>query len=139
MTDRELDALIAEKVFGYVRGAAMCRGEMVVVLTPSVHRLYTSHTRSQSDPGSWQIQPQLTVTDMRLVPKFSTDIAAAFQVVDKLMVDNFMVSVNCSHENGWWCVVYPPEGMQIESDHFPCAAKAICAAALGALGIEVES
>lgn len=112
---RELDALVAEKVMG--------------------HRIFQPPPLTLDQ--AWEVRPNNT--EGRPLLPYSTDIIAAWQVVAKLMDSHFMVSVNCSHESGWWAVVYPSSGPAIESEYASSGPHAICLAALEAVGIKVES
>jgi hypothetical protein len=64
------------------------------------------------------------------IPEYSTDIAAAHCVIEKIMKTHFMYSLNASHESGHWCVFYPSEGAPVEGEYANTAALAICRAAL---------
>jgi hypothetical protein len=111
MTDRELDCCVAAEVMDW-------RNLSLAYVTI---KGWGGHDPARSSRG---VQP---------VPAYSSDIAAAFTIVDKLMESNFMVSVNASHESGCWCVVYPPSGSPIDSAYADTPAKAICLASLAAV------
>lgn len=123
---RALDAEVAEKVMGRrVECGVNCRmdahGDRLDVdigFADSLRIVWTSET----------YEP---------VPHYSTDIAAAFDVLAKLCADGtiIMASVNVS-ENDWWCMLYPPLGYgcdSVESEYCETPALAICRAALALL------
>lgn len=66
------------------------------------------------------------------VKPYSTDIAAAWQVLDRMMQTHFMFGVNGNHESGYWCTLYPSSGAPVETDSCDSPAEAICKAALAA-------
>lgn len=103
---RALDAIVAERVMGW-------------------RRRKNQHPFSGTPPGETNDATGAT-------PLFSTDIAAAWDVIARLMESHFMVSVTVSHEMGWWCVVYPPSGSAVETEYAESAPLAICRAALAA-------
>ena len=78
-----------------------------------------------------------------LVPKYSTDISAAFQVVERMRADGHEVCIVGIRDEDWRCEVYKDKAGPIPD--FPetiveCASTApmaICLAALAALGVEV--
>lgn len=114
---RELDALVAEKVMGFrvkredVAGLAL----YAIVRWPPV-------------PGEWLA---------RDLPPYSTDIAAAWEVVEKMSVKNGVEIWR--HQAGCWVMEIeigynandPIEG------HGESAPHAICLAALKAKGVDV--
>jgi hypothetical protein len=73
------------------------------------------------------------------LPHYSTDIAAAWTVAEKLMESHFMLSLAVSHESGWGCIVWGPQGARNEIDFAGTAPLAICCAALAAVGAEVPT
>jgi hypothetical protein len=105
---RDLDALVAEKVMGH-----------------EVHRDVRWREPAILGPGQ-----RIANTPM---PRYSTDIAAAWAVIQKLMETHFMYSLNASHESGHWCVFYPASGSPVEGEYADTAPLAICRAALAAV------
>jgi len=120
---RELDALVAEKVMGWtVCRDASCGGcEATVLLMEDGWRV-----RAPLDQGGWPLGWWTP----------STDIAAAWEVVEKLRVLGFNVSVSCAHGMRTWDV----RGWKADNTgrfiaHAETAPLAICLAALDALGV----
>ncbi len=137
MENREMEninELIHEKIFGakwYVLSDGFVEGVPGNKLR--FLRGNDNYTRDMVDLGKYvpAIGNEPPVSDR--IPDYSTDIAAAWKVVEKLMTGGNMVSVNGSNETGeWWCVVYPKEGVFQESDCTSSAPMAICLAALAA-------
>lgn len=80
---RKMDVLIAERVMGWKRYTAIRHGKRCVVLVPDTQALYNYFIRSQGDPGQWEeTQEPLTEGGTHLVPRYSADIKAAWQVVE---------------------------------------------------------
>jgi hypothetical protein len=107
---RELDMLIAEKVMGY-----------------EYHP-----TKRYMAPKNYRDRDGFRVWDED-IPHYSTDIAAAWEVVTKLAEEGKQIRISnkAMGNNYWWS--YIEEGAaQGES-----APHAICLAALKALGVEV--
>ena len=71
---------------------------------------------------------------LSVVPHFSTDIADAWLVVEKLQAGRLMLSVNWSRDMRWWAVVYPESGPSTETDYGDTAPLVICRAALACVG-----
>ncbi len=122
---RELDALVSEKVMGWVWIAFE-----IAHTTDVVRRPY---------PGdSWDVQhgrradftePIAYGWDSNL-PHYSTDIAAAWRVVDRRKGEyTFILSYN-QHEHTWWVCFDPVNHYEARADTAPLA---ICRAALKAV------
>lgn len=102
---RELDALVAERIFG----AKLINGEWVVKI------------------GNFQSKSNILMN-------YSTDIAAAWEVVEKMQSKGYVVDISCysviSNRRSS-CVIYvqgePWEKFDAESESAP---EAICSAAL---------
>ena len=130
MTNREIDLLVAKKVTGcYVRKQHW-------------EDLYALHV-----PGVIIKADYLSREDAWTgVPHYSTDIAAAWEVVQHLkdrdgsphylwlsyQGDSILTKTNSSH---WLCAFSSPEKFRAEADTAPMA---ICLAALKAVGVEIE-
>jgi hypothetical protein len=73
-------------------------------------------------------------------PRYSTDIGAAWAVVEKLSREVGSVEVK-THRRwmGWTCDVRPPDGKKADGFSETSAAHAICLAALRAVGAEVPA
>jgi len=70
-----------------------------------------------------------------VVAEYSTDIAAAWQVVEKLRSDGFEVELE-GDSTGWHCLFLDyPEAGRAEAQSPPLA---ICLAALEAAGVEAD-
>ena len=127
MTDRDLDALVAEKVMGR---------EVI--------------RRPYSNEG-----PCLRALDSRQwvpMPNYSTDIAAAWEVADEVMKrkpwDNgFRLETHCENSEEKWLCFFPkitsappyeemnPEANEAEADTAP---RAICLASLNTVGYKMK-
>lgn len=139
---RELDAEIAEKVMGW----------MWVEHSPKQQALpgFTSVVRFLADPKwvkglgsdpSWFIVPADMTTPVAEdvdagIPHYSTDIAAAWQVVEKMRERGLNVSITADYgwRAPWECCMYLPGARE----QWPCAdadtaPMAICLAARKAL------
>ena len=109
---RELDALVAEKVMGWTntreQAFEVTRGQLVLI--------------GVSPDGD----------DLAPVPEFSTDIGAAWSVVERMVRDGHNVELKYT-ANGWQCVVewHFEESPFALADEAPLA---ICRAALRMLG-----
>lgn len=117
---RELDALVAEKVMGLpVKWA-------------------TDPYREIGMPEKGR-QPYLkgvaggVYYDWADVPKYSTDIAAAWAVVERFTRLNYDVALHTTRE-GWTCAFRG--ALLADAAQAPTAAHAICLAALKAVGWE---
>lgn len=107
---RELDALVAERVMGW--------------------------TKTIVDNYPWQIlPPDATELKAKSCPHYSTDIAAAWQVVEKLRQDRLYIEI-VSEAEYFRCEVnhYTPAAYQFKTEqHADTAPLAICLAALEAV------
>ena len=112
MTDRELDVLVAEKVFGKRIIDALAAGKFAVV--------------GDDEKTPWEI-----------IPRYSTSIASAWEVFEKL---GGFHGIGYSIGRQDWTAYF-----QISIDHpthrasDKSAAKAICLAALEAVGVDVPA
>jgi hypothetical protein len=121
---RELDVLIAEKVMGLVPCKAEC------------------HTRERSPlPGPCHAQPD-SPDQGGETKEYSTDIAAAWTVVEKLREGKYEFTLfNDSDKTGEiWRVYFGPTDSLLEDALLPAvdadtAPLAICRAALCAVGV----
>lgn len=90
MTDRELDALVAEKVMGDV--------EWDVVIEGSSRAGLRCATREEAEAQKPQLAERYHVGPVVLhgdVPEYSTDIAAAWLVVEKMRQKGYSVRIDC--------------------------------------------
>lgn len=122
---RQLDILIIENIYQYIKSEYMDRfhwkkyeGDYASLITEK--RDYDTHP-TQGDPKPQEL------------PFFSTDIAAAWKVVEKMGIDD---DIRIEQTSGgfrvWW------DGKDALPVHAETAPLAICMASLGALGMEVE-
>lgn len=155
----ELDALVAEKVMEYVVGNDPLFGGRGPKIVSGPHWI----TCDGKEP-TWQRENEWPIT----CPKYSTDISAAWAVVEKLQKDDFMVklwSPNQDVDKGtyagmkkgdWECTVWKwfdrvtgrivppfadaidPYGEIISMKRAETAPAAICLAALKAVGVNLE-
>lgn len=100
---RELDALIAERIMGWVRGRRYGNGN-----------------------GDWIIDGKEGRRTWETTPRYSSDSAAAMQVFQRLREMDFIVVLETAI-NGQWCVTV--ENWEEAADTIPLA---ICRAALQA-------
>lgn len=103
---RELDAIVAEKVMGWCRG-------------------------SEASSGEWQRHDGMLAE----LPKFSTDIAAAWQVVEKLRPDDIFLTISALPDGDYECAAQNEIGETLKLADSACvkagsAPLVICRAAL---------
>ncbi len=119
---RELDALVAEKVMGW-------RDVRPGHYTGSPGTMYGKAPQ----PQPWD-SPQDRTKGVSFVPFYSTKIADAWEVIEKLADRDPMIAM-WGYEDGtagWFCDF---EGIK---DHARTAPHAICLAALKAVGVELR-
>ena len=74
------------------------------------------------------------------VPYYSTQIGAAWEVLEKLRADGLTMMQSVNHgEAGWWCVLYPHAGPPAETAYAETAPLSICWAALEFVGLSPET
>jgi len=128
---RELDALVAEKVFGAKKITQDARG----LLRADID-LYT--------PCCPCMEDRMSREDFRDVPEYSTDIAIAWEVVEKLRSIPGM-DLDVSWDGGRWLVnlgIYRKDERgylnldydSVQEEEGETAPHAICLAALKAVG-----
>jgi hypothetical protein len=133
---RELDALTAEKVMGW---------KLYKCINPShVYEPYLwcspEDTRVPNDhwPRHRVLDPHETVADTvtKIIPHYSTDIAAAWQVVEKMLkIGQVNVGYHKLADPSWACRIFGLEGDLTDIEVYaPTAPLAICLAALKAIG-----
>lgn len=122
---RELDALIAEKVMGFAKNKDDKYGE-VPWRNSGGEEVYAEH---------------LSVPPYMKLPRYSTDIAAAWAVVEKLKAAGFIVGIDENappHSALSCCIVGKAEKnsvLIVAQGLGTTASYAICLAALKAVGI----
>lgn len=129
---RELDALIAERVMGWLRSRGCCKPETfewdargVVLVPPDHFKDYQRPAEIPSDP----------ITNFGTTPSYSTDIASAWEVVQALEDRGLIAAV--MRYRPYWRVEFLPVA-ESDSRTFapgmaPTTALAICRAALEAV------
>lgn len=118
---RKLDALVAEKVMGWKWYNILGNSEQQVLAS------------SQEDALS--LRPGQMVYD--LVPCYSTDIAAAWLVVERLLRDGIQLCIlPIGYHGGWEVRRVDPGGRAVGQSSF--APHAICLATLKAVGVEID-
>lgn len=163
LTGREMDQLIAEKVMGW----GWMRAKLPQILP--AHRWLAPPEQvgdwghefpadmSEPPEGGWWLLDTPKRGDHHIVPHYSTDISAAFQIVEKMheLIDTDdewrranLLTLSCRGKSAGWaaaftCVHESDEWFE-EPERFggaqaDTAPLAICRAALKALGIEVSS
>lgn len=128
---RELDILIAEKVMGWTR-------EPINPLSIEPDRRGWLNVN-----GYYFSHPDATTYENEKLPKYSTNIAAAWEVVEKIKMEKCMININedatfssvqierfhpLPTGGTWSCIV--------ESSDGESAPHAICLAALKAVGYD---
>lgn len=134
---RSLDALVAEKVTGSkprtISGATKDKGESWAVIQDAMNGpFYTDN-----DVRDWIESVQgYELMHIHYYPKYSTDIAAAWQVVEKLGSEKFMFDLKRRYSIcgwGWDAEFADYNWKEYEADGVT-APHAICLAALKAVG-----
>ncbi len=123
---RELDALVAEKVIG-LQVYQATEDDMIFTL----EREFV-----QAGDYCYDVENHMT----RLVPSYSTDIAAAWQVVEHFGSDCRVDLTKYAGDHGYHCFI---SRYTYDDEHYlgdceaPTAPHAICLAALAAVGADV--
>jgi hypothetical protein len=131
---RELDALIAEKVMGYTlrfAAKAWTDEDWMCSDTPTETNVMAIYAPADQFPGSGAF-------DMS-IPHYSTDIAAAWQVIDRMEELVRMARIG-RVIGGWECRFVQLEdttGYYDVLEEADTAPLAICLAALKVCGVEV--
>ena len=120
---RELDALVAEKVMGWQDARAFFPW-------PESGVMLDNYAMMPPHGGA--------IRDIAHVPCYSTDIAAAWEVVEKLWDEDFHVQFQLVHQvtAGKWRVEFPTRKVPHHNyvfAHADTASLAICRAALKAV------
>lgn len=86
----------------------------------------------------------VVVYNGKLLPSYSTDIAAAWEVVEKMRSDYLALRLNRdignqNQDDCEWCATFEGNGKETPVDSWSSTAPhAICLAALKACGVQVE-
>lgn len=117
---RELDALVAERVMGWEQHDFHHVGDFV---RPDAWRRFAEngHFAHHIQPHEWMRWQD--------VPAYSTDIAAAWQVVEKMKAEGYEACID-SDSDGDWSVIFTMNGEGIWCSVKKDAPLAICRAAL---------
>lgn len=121
MTDRELDALVAEKVMGWVKSSDE-HGDIYSEQSVS----YVMHYRTDVPHG---MRNDSTTAEL---PFFSSQIAAAWTVVDHMRYNGSLLELE-EEKTGWWARFSGGEKDLLLNQQ--TAPMAICLAALKAAGV----
>ena len=132
---RELDARVAERVLGYEWRRGTRRGEPPIkwLLSPEQREYFTFG--NDAPQGDEHVAGDYD----RHVPRLSTDIAAAFLVVEKMRADGWRFSLDDSGSDGqtweaWFCRDWSGESWAVAVyEERATMEHAICLAALQAV------
>ena len=146
MTDRELDALVAEKVMG--KTVEFIPSEPVEIKDdPTAFFGVTTNFGGAvfTSDREWLVDDWLDIEAVRAVANYSTDIAAAWAVVEKIAEGGFWLKLTTpfTPEQPYWAGFTPHNitGWNGRPDHQAgdlSPSRAICLAALKAVGVEVK-
>jgi len=139
MSPRERDALVAERVMGWSRYGAIARGKRVVLLAKTHGACWHILVRSQRDPGTWEKTDE-ALTKVDHVPRYTTDIAAAWEVVEKLRASGYVVRSSVYPDGHTYVCLYceqDEDAVEIEAMGIEGFADRLSLAALRACGVEV--
>lgn len=139
MSNRELDALVAEKIFGSIEDAF----EWAVVMTEDPNRViayrdderWANTFKTENDfDDEWEIEKR--------GKRFSTDPAACQQLKDKARADGWCYLIQARSTGEYLARFYRDEGPDFETTteaegSDPVEFRAIVIAALRAHGVEV--
>lgn len=135
---RELDALVAEKVMGLP----------ITDFTKTACQPYYSwggeytniHYAPNNEPYVVTGVEKAGCPQVRRIDDYSTSIADAWQVVEKLRERN-VISISCMINRKWRCEIVQAESapQQPINAFADTAPLAICLAALAATGVDIDS
>lgn len=118
LSAKERNELVATKVVGWTRGEHL-----------GLKRMVWRYPEGQVIDGfDWQNE----------VPRFSEEIAAAWEVVEKLRRERMNISVVSDEDGGWNVEMWDYNNRQSKEVFADTAPEAICLAALRACGVEIE-
>ena len=147
---RELDALVAVSVMGWHKRERISGPDSVFALGTKMERWYAPNGREGAVRGTNSegvvftnegLEPDGISAPHPLIgglPWYSTDIAAAWQVVEKVRTQGHFVEIDCLREQYEVYIDTNPAHTDEPSAYAPTAQHAICLAALKAVGVEVE-
>lgn len=129
LSARERDALVAEKVMGWSR-----------ISTPKAFGVTEEHLRAPGKPQKPNTVCEFITGTLvapclpgERIPRYSSEIAAAWEVVEKLVTRLYVFSFHS--REGQWLASFGSHTMEGKS---AVAAEAISIAALKACGVEIE-
>lgn len=127
---RQIDALVAEKVMGF-----KVVDDPLVSLNGVryIHKIEVAWDHGEGFTGKGRQWPERIGT----LPRYSSEIAAAWQVVERLIALGYRLDIRWLLSNQWDVIFEKwPDPRRI-SKADPSCALAICLAALRAVGVEV--
>ncbi len=117
MSERERDRMTAEHVIGWKNVHMECEAWA-------------------DDHNQWHDDFMGSLNGKRtVIPEYTRDIASAFQVVDKLRAEGFVVTLVNSVDGSWGCTF--AKGWQRYSNRAATPSESVCLAALRVKGVEV--
>lgn len=129
MTDRELDALVRDKVFAFKWDETKCR---VCGWT------LAATVNEGCVPGNCSLRPGPDIPAADRCAPYSTDVSAAFLVVDEMARRGFLLQLTLRAKPDLWMAAFGRKFMEsVPAEQAVGAARAICLAALAALGVPV--
>lgn len=119
MTPREIDSLIATKVMGWK--ILTCKGIKIIA------------------PPDYDGPDMMINADIKVIPSYSTDISAAWQVVEKMQEYGYILMLDATTTSEYYIsFVGLKDGSHISFfGNANTAPMAICRAALKCVGVEV--
>lgn len=127
MDERAIDKLIAEQVFGRIP----CNEWHFLNLGSSGIRGWTNNRQHDSEKHNCYPQGQQ--------PNYSTDIAAAWKVVERLTSTGFSISLVVLTSAAHASFYIPNTRYSVYAASSDTAPMAICLAALKAVGVDVDN
>lgn len=133
---RELDTLIAERVFGEVAAHAPCGDGLSRTSTYEAPTLAEANAKIETAYAGARERMGMKLWPAQYCgPAYSTDLAAAWDVVERLMETAFDVHLSVTHENRYSCIVRMglTDSQEFAAMGCESPALAICLAALQAV------
>ena len=131
---RALDAQVAERVMGWKwYGMSPAFAELAGQDHPWVGR---RALREDASNGVWTVEATLDMPvhdDFSTFPRYSTDMAAAWLVVEKLAAQGLRLSLDAFGGDPWWAEFADEKWERGAQATAPTAPEAICRAALAAM------
>lgn len=127
---RELDALVEEKVMGFVWNEARCR----VCGWPITDLEVAGRAYCTKDSCALRPRPEHRADDPA---PYSTDIAAAWEVVERFQVKPLSTGEHYAQRANFWLCMQEGTNNPIYAWDAKRAAHIICLASLKAVGVEL--